>query len=145
MASPARLQAQSRSAGEVLNPAEPREPAESRRTNPAEPRGTQEKAVEPDFLADVGPEREHDRPGDGVHSQMVDEADVMADAMEIGERAQVDMNSIAVDVNPGRHRDQPEDISGEHHEPGGFQSEDENRRFWKFSLTFDGNVELQER
>jgi hypothetical protein len=49
----------------------------------------------------------------------------MADAMLIGERAQVDTHSIAVNMNPGGHWDYSDDVPCEHHEPSGFQSENE--------------------
>jgi len=65
--------------------------------------------------------------------------------MLIGERAQIDMNSIAFDMNPGWQCDQSDDVSREHHESGGFQSENEKRRFGEFSLTVDGDVELENR
>ena len=69
----------------------------------------------------------------------------MANAILIGERAQVDTNSIAVDMNPGGHWDYSDDVLCEHHEPSGFQPENEKWKFREFSLTVDGDVELENR
>ena len=69
----------------------------------------------------------------------------MADAMLIGERAQIDTHAIAVNMNPGRHWDYSDDVPCDHHEPSGFQSENEKWEFREFSLTVDGDIEPENR
>jgi hypothetical protein len=76
---------------------------------------------------------------------LIDVAAVLADAMLIGESTKIDMNSIELDANPGRHWDPPKNEAGEQPEAHGFQTKYEDRRARELGLPVDRDIELEGR
>ena len=109
------------------------------------PRRASQSPEEPDRSAYAGSEREQKRSGESLHLQLIDMAEVIADAMSLGESTQIDMNSIELDTNPGRHRDSSKHEPGEQPEPSGFQTKHEDRKAGKLGLTVDRHIELEGR
>src|SRR6476620_11774590 len=81
----------------------------------------------------------------GVHAQLVEVTHVVINAMLIGERAQIDLHAILLDMNPSRKREELQDSARQRHDARRFHSEDHNGKVWKLRLPIDDQMELKSR
>src|SRR6187549_32167 len=95
------------------------------------------------LLRDLSVHGHDDGAGDGVQTELIEVVEIDGRAPLLGERAQVDVDPIAVDGDAGRQRvEQPQYWSGEHHQAGCFQSEHQDGERWEIGLALHGKHDL---